>query len=113
MTSTDARLLNILETHGQKFLESFKPHKAEENKRKRAATDTAEAHDPSKLVKFETDRSSSDDYSDSAEEWTGFGSDAQIEDEYEIDSSTEEGMPLEGVLARLQVDSDSSLMLNG
>ncbi len=116
MTSTDARLLNILEAHGQKFLDSFKPHKAEENKRKRAAADTAEAH-PSKLVKFETDRSNSDDYSDSVvEEWTGFGSDAQIEDEYEIDSSTEEGMPLEGVLARFQADSacnDSSLILMG
>ena len=115
MTSTDARLLNILEAHGQTFLDSFKPHKAEENKRKRAAADTAEAH-PSKLVKFETDRSSSDDYSDSVEEWTGFGSDAQIEDEYEIDSSTEEGMPLEGVLARFQADSacnDSSLILMG
>ena len=115
MTSTDARLLNILEAHGQKFLDSFKPHKAEENKRKRAAADTAEAP-PSKLVKFETDRSSSDDYSDSVEEWTGFGSDEQIEDEYEIDSSTEEGMPLEGVLARFQADSacnDSSLILMG
>jgi hypothetical protein len=102
MTSTDTRLLDILEAHGQKFLESFKSHKPGESKRKRVSADTAEAHRPSKLVKFETDRSSSDDYSDSEEEWTGFGSDGQVEDEHEIHSSTEEEVPLEGVLAGLE-----------
>jgi hypothetical protein len=101
MTSTDTRLFDILEAHGQKFLESFKPHKPEESRRKRVAVDTAEAHRPSKLVKFETDGSSSDNYSDSEEEWTGFGSDGQVEEEHEIHSSTEEEVP-QGVLAGLE-----------
>jgi hypothetical protein len=101
MASTDTKLLDILEAHGQTFLDSFKPHKAEKNKRKRAAGDTTEAHRSTKLVRAETDQSSSvGDYSDSAEEWTGFGSDAQVDDEYEIQSSAEEAVSLEGVLAQ-------------
>ncbi|KAF8484948.1 hypothetical protein DFH94DRAFT_689310 [Russula ochroleuca] len=96
MASTDTKLLDILEAHGQTFLDSFKPHKAEKNKRKRAAGDTTEAHRSTKLVRAETDQSSSvGDYSDSAEEWTGFGSDAQVDDEYEIQSSAEEAVSLE------------------
>lgn len=98
MTSVDTGLLEILEAHGQKFLESFKPSKAEENGRKRRAIGTAEVHRPSKLVKIESDRSSSVDYSDSAEEWSGFGSDTPTEDDHEICSSTEEAVIPEGVL---------------
>jgi hypothetical protein len=100
MTSTDTTLLDILGAHGQKFLESFKPPKAKEKKRKRVAEDTAEAHRSPKLVKFETDLSSPDDYSDSEEEWTGFGSSAQVEDERKSRSFTEEE-PSGGVLAGL------------
>ena len=102
MVTTDTKLLDILEAHGQTFLDSFKPHKAEKNKRKRAAGDTAEAHRSTKLVRTETDQSSSvGDYSDSAEEWNGFGSDAHVDDEYEIHSSSEQEASLEGVSARL------------
>ena len=102
MASTDTNLLDILEAHGQTFLDSFKPLKAEKNKRKRDAGDTAEAHRSTKLVRTETDKpSSADNYSDSAEEWNGFGSDARVDDEYEIHSSSEEEASLEGVLARL------------
>ncbi len=84
-TDTDKRLLDILEVHGQKFLDSFKPQKAEENGRKRAAEDSAESHRSTKLLRgeIETDQSESspvDDYSDSAEEWTGLGDDAQVGD---------------------------------
>lgn len=110
---TDKGLLDILEAHGQAFLDSFKPHKAEENGRKRAAedTDTAETHRSTKLLRAETDQSDSesssvDDYSDSAEEWTGIGDDAQVDDEYEIYSSAEEAVSLEGALC-------SSLVANG
>ena len=109
-TDTDKRLLDILEAHGQKFLDSFNPHKAEENGRKRAAEeDTAESHRSTKLLRAETDLSESspvDDYSDSAEEWTGLGDGAQVDDEYEVYSSAEEAVPLEGTLC-------SSLMVNG
>jgi hypothetical protein len=109
-TDTDKRLLDILEAHGQKFLDSFKPHKAEENGRKRAAEeDTAESHRSTKLLRAETDLSESspvDDYSDSAEEWTGLGDDAQVDDEYEVYSSAEEAVPLEGALC-------SNFMVNG
>jgi hypothetical protein len=101
MTSTDTALLDILEAQGQRFLESFKQPNAEENKRKRVVADTAVAHRSPKLVKFETDLSSSDDYSDSEEEWTGFGSNAQVEDEHKFCSSTEKEVPFEGLLAAL------------
>jgi hypothetical protein len=104
-SSSDTTLLDILDAHGQKFLDSFKPHKAAEKRNKGAAVDTTEAHRSSKRVKVEHDRSSSIDCSDSEEEWTGFGNDAQIGDEYEIHSSREEGMPLEGGPAGLQVDN--------
>jgi hypothetical protein len=102
-------LLDILEAHGQNFLDSFKPRKAQENGRKRATEDTAESHRSTKHLRAETDQSESDpvdDYSDSAEEWTGFGDDAQVDDEYEDYSSAEEAMPFEGALC-------SSLMANG
>ena len=108
-TDTDKRLLDILEAHGQNFLDSFKPHKAEKNGRKRGAEDTAESHRSTKLLRAETDQSESssvDDYSDSADEWTGLGGDAQVDDEYEVYSSSEEAVPLEGALC-------SSLMANG
>ncbi len=103
-TDTDKRLLDILEVHGQKFLDSFKPQKAEENGRKRAAEDSAESHrSTTKLLRgeIETDQSESspvDDYSDSAEEWTGLGDDAQVDDECEVYSSAEEVVSLEGAL---------------
>lgn len=96
---TDKRLLDILEAHGQTFLDSFKPHKAEGNGRKRAAEDTPGSHRSIKLSKTETnqsDSSSADDYSDSAEEWTGLGDDAQVGDENEVYSSAEEAVLLEG-----------------
>ena len=108
-TDTDKRLLDILEAHGQRFLDSFKPPKAEENGRKRAAEDAAESHRSTKLLRAETDQSESstvDDYSDSAEEWTGLGDDAQVDDEYEVCSSAEEAVSLEGALF-------SSLMAKG
>ena len=113
-TDTDKRLLDILEAHGQKFLDSFNPHKAEDHGRKRAAEeDTAESHRSTKLLRAETDLSGSspvDDYSDSAEEWTGLGDDAQVDDEYEVYSSAEEAAPLEGALcSSLKVNGTSSL----
>ena len=102
MTSTDKRLLeqlDILKAHGQHFLDSFKPQKAEQNERKRVAADPPEAHRSSNPVKLEADWSSSDEFSDSVEEWTGIGSDIRIEDEHEIHLPTE--VLLEGVHARL------------
>ena len=106
---TDKRLLDILEAHGQTFLDSFKPHKAEGNGRKRAAEDTAGSHRSIKLSRTETnqsDSSSADDYSDSVEEWTGLGDDAQVGDENEVYSSAEETALLEGTHC-------SGLMANG
>ena len=108
-TDDDKRLLDILEVHGQQFLDSFKPQKGEENGRKRAAEDTAESHRSTKLLRAETDQSESsavDDYSDSAEEWTGLGDDAEVDDEYEVYSDAEEAVQLEGALC-------SSVMANG
>jgi hypothetical protein len=101
MTSnSDKRLLDILESHGQKFLDSFNPQKAEKNGRKRAAEDTAESHRSTKLLRAtdQSESSSADDYSDSAEEWTGLGDGAQVEDEYDVYTSAEEMVPLEGAL---------------
>ncbi len=46
MTSTDKRLLDILEAHGQKFLDSFNPHKVEKGGGENGAEDTAESHRP-------------------------------------------------------------------
>jgi hypothetical protein len=103
MTSTDKRLLDILEAHGQNFLDSFKPQKAEEGRRKRVAAGALDDHrSPKFSVKLEVDWSSSNEHSDSAEEWAGFGSDIQMEDEDEMHSSTEE-VSLEGVYARLSI----------
>ena len=109
---TDKELLDILEAHVQKRLgSSFKPHIAEEHGRKRAAEDTAESHRSAKLLRAETDQPESSDYSDStedsAEEWTGLGDSAQVDDdEYEVHSPAEEAARLEGALR-------SSLMANG
>ncbi|KAI0307342.1 hypothetical protein B0F90DRAFT_1807964 [Multifurca ochricompacta] len=92
MTLTDtAQLLNILQAHGQRFLDSFNPHEAMGNKRKVAGV-TDKAHRSTKQARIESDcsQSSSVDCSHSAEEWTGFGSDAQIEDVSESRSSTQE-----------------------
>jgi hypothetical protein len=88
-SSTDTSLLDILEAHGQKFLDSFKSRKAEKNKRKRADGDTPEAYRSTKLLRLEADQSV-DSYSASVEEWTGIGSDAHVDDEHEIHSSAEE-----------------------
>jgi hypothetical protein len=98
-TDDDRRLLDILEAHGQQFLDSFTPHKGEENGRKRAVEDTAESRRSTKLLRAEKSESSAvDDYSDSAEEWTGLGDDAEVDDEYEVYSSAEEAVQLEGAL---------------
>jgi hypothetical protein len=96
----DAKLLDILQAHGQSFLDSFEPHNAGEKKRKCAVKGTVEVHHPTKLARTETDQSNTVDYSHLAEEWTGFGSDAHIEDEYEAYSSNEEALPLEGMSVR-------------
>lgn len=112
-TDTDKRLLDILEAHGQKFLDSFNPHKVGENGRKRAAEDTAESHRSTKLLRAETNQSESspvDDYSDSAEEWTGLGDDAQVDDEYEVYSSADEAVSLEGALCSSLIANEKSLL---
>ena len=97
MSSTDTSLLDILETHGKKFLDSFKPRK---NKRKRADGDTSEAHRSTKLVRFETDQVNSiDGHSDAAmEEWSGFGGSIQVDDEY----AAEDEASFEGVFVQLR-----------
>ncbi|KAH9977973.1 hypothetical protein BGW80DRAFT_1456105 [Lactifluus volemus] len=95
MTSTNTELLDILQAHGQRFLDSFEAYDAEENgKGKR---NPAEAHRSinTKLARIESDHSSSVYDSHSAEEWTGFGSDVHMDDEYEAHSSSEEMLPLE------------------
>ena len=110
-TDDDKRLLDILEAHGQQFLDSFKPHKGEENGRKRAAEDTAESHRSTKLLRAETDQSESsavDDNSDSAEEWTGLGDDAEVDDEYEVYSGAEEAVQLEGALCSSVMANETS-----
>ncbi|SRR6266403_480207 len=111
MTSTDKRLLDILEAHGQKFLDSFNPHKVEKGGGENGAEDTAESHRPTKLSRAETDQSepsSVDDYSDFGEEWTGLGCDAQVDGEHEIYSSAEEAVPLEGTLYSTPMERKSS-----
>lgn len=63
------------------------------------ASGTLDDHQSPKSVKLDVDRSSSGEYSDSEEEWTGFGGDIQMGDEDENYSSTEEVL-LEGMYAR-------------
>jgi hypothetical protein len=101
-SSTDTSLLDILETHGKKFLDSFKPHKAEKNKRKRVDGDTTEAHRSTKLVRFENDQlnsvqDSADDHSYFAEEWTGLSGNTQVDDEY----AAEDEASLDGLRVQL------------
>ena len=96
MAIADDSLLNILQAHGQQFLDSFG---LPENKKKRKRSSGSVP--AAKLGKRETaTRSSSVDFSDSAEEWSGFGSDLHIEDDgWESPSSAGEVTHLEGVLA--------------
>lgn len=109
-SSTDTSLLDILETHGKKFLDSFKPHKAEKNKRKREDGDTTEAHRSTKLVRFETDQltrnsvqNSVNDNSDYAEEWTGFGSNTQVDDEYAAeDEASFDGLLVQPLMSNVK-----------
>ena len=103
MATTDEGLLNILHTHGQKFLDSFGPAEDKKKRTKRTTQGSSESGRAAKLAKRETAaRSSSVDCSDSAEEWTGFGGDTHIEvDEWESHSLAGDMTHLEGVLARL------------
>ncbi|KAI9512166.1 hypothetical protein F5148DRAFT_1164425 [Russula earlei] len=73
------------DTSRTKFLESFEPYRSEDDERRQSIRGTAEALPSTKRISIETD----------AEEWAGFGSDVQIEDDFEYDSSTEEGVPFE------------------
>ncbi|KAN0131320.1 hypothetical protein V8E53_010868, partial [Lactarius tabidus] len=77
MAIADESLLNILQAHGQQFLDSFG---LPENKRKRKCSSGSVS--ATKLAKRETARRSrSVDFSDSAERWSGFESDTHIEDD--------------------------------
>ena len=100
MAVANESLLSILQAHGQTFLDSFGVPE-DKKKRKRSLGSTRAV----KLAKRETaTRSSSVDSSesDSAEEWTGFESDARIEDDgWESPSLTGAATALEGVLAIL------------
>jgi hypothetical protein len=104
MAITDKGLLNILQTHGQKFLDSFAAPEDNKNRRKRTTRGSSESGRAAKLAKRETaTRSSPVDCPDSAEEWTGFGTDTRIEaDEWESHSLIGEVTPLEGGLAPSQ-----------
>ena len=101
MAVADESLLNILQAHGQTFLDSFGVPK--DKKKRKLSWGSGRA---AKLAKRETaTRSSSDDASESgsesAEEWTGFGSDAHLEDDgWESPSLAGEAAPLEGVLCQ-------------
>ncbi|KAI9466832.1 hypothetical protein BJY52DRAFT_1111475 [Lactarius psammicola] len=82
MTITDESLLNALRVHGQKFLDSFGAPEDKGKRRKRMTRGSSESDRATKLAKRETAaRSSSVDSSNSAEEWTGFGSDEDIGDD--------------------------------
>lgn len=114
MAITDESLLNVLQAHGQKFLDSFGVPEDKKNRRKRMMTrGSSESGRAAKLAKRETAaRSSSVESSNSAEEWTGFGSDMHIEDgECESHSLAGEVTPLEGVLARLNSEREISTSL--
>ena len=98
MAIEDESLLDILQAHGQQFLDSFSvPENEKKRKRSSGSVPTA------KLAKRETaTRTRSVDLSDSAEEWFGFGSGTHEEDEgWESPSLAEEVTPLEGVHAFL------------
>jgi len=77
MAITDEGLLNILQTHGQKFLDSFEAPEDKKRKRKHTSRGFSESGRAAKLAK----REGSADTSSSAEGWTGFGSDTHIEDD--------------------------------
>ena len=95
MAIEDESLLNILQAHGQQFLDSFSVPE-NEKKRKRSSRSVPVA----KLAKCETGTSTRS--SDSAEEWSGFGSGTHTEDEgWESPSPAEEVTPIEGVHAFL------------
>ena len=104
MALTDKGLLDILQTHGKKFLDSFVAPEDKKNRRKRTTRGSSESGRAAKLPKRETvARLSLVDCSNSAEEWTGFGSDTQIEVDEWASHSLAEVMPkdLKGGLARL------------
>ncbi|KAH9077368.1 hypothetical protein EDB83DRAFT_1701519 [Lactarius deliciosus] len=82
MAITDESLLNILQAHGQKFLDSFGVQEDKKKRRKRTTRGSSESGRAPKLAKREIAASSSSvDSSNSAEEWTGFGSGTHVEDE--------------------------------
>ncbi|KAH9179892.1 hypothetical protein EDB89DRAFT_527592 [Lactarius sanguifluus] len=90
----DESLLNILQAHGQKFLDSFGVQEDKKKRKKRTTRGSSDSGRAPKLAKREIAATV-----DSAEEWTGFGSDMHIED----DGShllAGEVTPLEGVLDR-------------
>ncbi|KAH8999294.1 hypothetical protein EDB92DRAFT_1833452 [Lactarius akahatsu] len=82
MAITDESLLNILQAHGQTFLDSFGVQEDKQKRRKRTTRGSSESGRAPKLAKREIAASSSSvDSSNSAEEWTGFGSDTHMEDD--------------------------------
>ena len=107
MTSTNTELLDILQVHGQRFLDSFEPYYAEENGKGKRNPAEARRSLSTKLARIESDHSTSLYDSHSAEEWTGFGSDVHMDDEYEAHSSSEEILPLEGMSVRLDKQESS------
>ncbi|KAI9448219.1 hypothetical protein H4582DRAFT_2107582 [Lactarius indigo] len=94
---TDENLLNILQAHGKKFLDSFDVLEDKKKGRKRVTRGSSESGRATRLAKREIAASSNSvDSSNSAEEWTGFGSDVHVEDDgCESDSLAGEVTPLE------------------
>ena len=102
MAVANESLLYILQAHGQTFLDSFGvPEDKKKRKRPSGSVRVAKLVTRSSLVdSFE---------SDLAEEWTGFGSDAHIEDdEWESPSLAGEATALKGVLASLNSEWEIS-----
>jgi hypothetical protein len=96
MAVAEESLLDILQAHGQQFLDSFGlPENTKKRKRSSGSLRTG------KIAKCEiATRSSSVDFSDSVEGWSGFESDTHIGDYgWEPPSPSGEVTPLEGVLA--------------
>ncbi|KAH9062159.1 hypothetical protein EDB87DRAFT_1674130 [Lactarius vividus] len=83
MAITDESLRNILQAHGQRFLDSFEVQEDKKKRRKpRTIRGSLGSGRAPKLARHEIAASSSSvDCSNSAEEWTGFGSDMHIEDD--------------------------------
>jgi hypothetical protein len=106
-TNADAELLDILQAHGQRFLDSFEPYNAEKSGKGKRNPVEAHRSISTKLARIESDHSTSVNESHSAEEWTGFGSDVHMDDGYETHSSSEEMLPLKGMPVRLSKQESS------